>query len=114
LPVSESHVLRLLSERIKSLRNTRRWSQEQLAERASIQRSYLAALERGTRNPSVRTLVKLANALNVSVSDLFDSNFREWALLLSAKRTADFDNLGNPSENFKLSNSGFVPAGRGD
>jgi transcriptional regulator with XRE-family HTH domain len=42
-----------------------------------MQRSYLAALERGTRNPSVRTLLKLANALTVSVSDLFDSKFRE-------------------------------------
>jgi transcriptional regulator with XRE-family HTH domain len=42
-----------------------------------MQRSYLAALERGTRNPSIRTLVKVANALSVSVSDLLDSKFRE-------------------------------------
>lgn len=55
----------------------RKWSQEKLAERASMQRSYIAALERGSRNPSVRTLVKVANALAVSVSDLFDSKFRE-------------------------------------
>jgi transcriptional regulator with XRE-family HTH domain len=47
------------------------WTQEQLAERASIQRSYVADLERGYRNPSVRTLVKLANALGSSVGGLF-------------------------------------------
>jgi transcriptional regulator with XRE-family HTH domain len=77
LPVSESHVLRLLAERIKSLRTARGWSQEDLAERASMQRSYLADLERGRRNPSVRTLVKIANALAVTVPGLFDPGASE-------------------------------------
>jgi transcriptional regulator with XRE-family HTH domain len=36
-----------------------------------MQRSYVADLERGYRNPSVRTLVKLANALGISVPRLF-------------------------------------------
>jgi transcriptional regulator with XRE-family HTH domain len=72
LPVSETQVLVRLAERIKALRRSKRWSQEVLAERASIQRSYLADLERGSRNPSVRTLVKIANAFKVSLKDLFD------------------------------------------
>jgi len=72
LAVSETHVLRLLAERLKSLRRVKGWSQEQLAEQAAIQRSYLADLERGYRNPSVRTLVKLANAFDVSVAALFE------------------------------------------
>ena len=38
-----------------------------------MQRSYVADLERGFRNPSVRTLVKLANALGVEISDLLSS-----------------------------------------
>jgi len=37
-----------------------------------MQRSYLADLERGYRNPSVRTLVKLANAFEVSLPALFE------------------------------------------
>ena len=45
------------------------------AERASMQRSYLADLERGHRNPSVRTLVKVANAFGVPVADLLQ-NFK--------------------------------------
>jgi transcriptional regulator with XRE-family HTH domain len=53
------------------LRTEKDWSQEQLAERASIQRSYLADLERGARNPSVRTLIKISNALGVSIRHLF-------------------------------------------
>jgi transcriptional regulator with XRE-family HTH domain len=76
LPVSETNVLRLLAERIKALRRAKDWSQEQLAERAAIQRSYLADLERGHRNPSVRTLVKIANALAVPLPTLFQEPAR--------------------------------------
>jgi transcriptional regulator with XRE-family HTH domain len=46
--------------------------QEQFAERAAMQRSYLADLERGHRNPSTRTLVRLANAFDVPLRDLLD------------------------------------------
>jgi transcriptional regulator with XRE-family HTH domain len=72
LPVSETQILRLLAERIKALRGTRGWTQEQLADRASMQRSYLADLELGRRNPSVRTLVRLANAFGIAVGELFE------------------------------------------
>jgi transcriptional regulator with XRE-family HTH domain len=70
LPVSETEVLRRLALRLKELRRQKGWSQEELAEKASVQRSYIADLERGYRNPSVRTLVKIANAMKVSVRDL--------------------------------------------
>ena len=72
MPVSETQVLRFLAERIKALRRERGWSQEQLAERAAMQRSYLGDLELGRRNPSVRTLVKVANALGVPVAALLE------------------------------------------
>jgi transcriptional regulator with XRE-family HTH domain len=74
LAVSETTVLKKLARRIISLRAEKKWSQEVLAERTSIQRSYIADLERGSRNPSVRTLVKLANGLGVSVQSLFTSD----------------------------------------
>jgi transcriptional regulator with XRE-family HTH domain len=74
LPVSESTALLRLARRIKGLRAAKGWSQEQMAERASLQRSYLADLERGSRNLSVRTLIKIANALRVSLRDLFDED----------------------------------------
>jgi transcriptional regulator with XRE-family HTH domain len=64
--------LRLLAERIKALRGAKGWTQEQLAERASMQRSYLADLELGRRNPSVRTLVKVANAFGIPVPELLE------------------------------------------
>jgi transcriptional regulator with XRE-family HTH domain len=70
LAISESQALRLLAKRIRRLRRVHHWSQEQLG--ASIQRSYLADLERGFRNPSVRTLVKIANGLGAPVRELFE------------------------------------------
>ena len=72
MPLSETHVLVRLAERIKTLRAAKDWSQEVLAERASMQRSYVADLERGSRNPSVRTLVKIANAFKVTLKELFE------------------------------------------
>jgi transcriptional regulator with XRE-family HTH domain len=72
LPVSETQTLRQLAARIKALRDANAWSQEQLAERAAMQRSYLADLELGRRNPSVRTLVRLANAFGIPISELFE------------------------------------------
>jgi transcriptional regulator with XRE-family HTH domain len=55
------------------------WTQKQLAERAAIQRSYLGDLELGRRNPSVRTLVKVANALGVGVAELLEGGQKERA-----------------------------------
>jgi transcriptional regulator with XRE-family HTH domain len=72
LPISETQILRLLAERIRTLREAKGWTQEQFAERAAMQRSYLGDLELGRRNPSVRTLVKVANAFGVSVPELFE------------------------------------------
>jgi transcriptional regulator with XRE-family HTH domain len=72
LPASDTQIRRLLARKIKTLRRVRDWTQEELAERAGMQRSYLADLERGSRNPSLRTILKMANALGVTVSALLE------------------------------------------
>lgn len=57
----------------------RRWrgqlglSQEQLAERAGLHRTYISDVERGARNLSLESISKLAMALDISVSTLFPS-----------------------------------------
>ncbi len=46
-------------------------SQEALAHIAGIERSYMGAIERGERNPSLEKISSLAKALRISVSELF-------------------------------------------
>ncbi|HEY8938962.1 MAG TPA: helix-turn-helix transcriptional regulator [Cellvibrio sp.] len=55
---------------VKQLRDTRRLSQEALAERADLNRTYLGEVERGVAIPSLATIAKIATALNLPTSDL--------------------------------------------
>lgn len=58
-------VVGLLGRNVRALRRERGLSQEELAHRAEMERSYVSDIERGTRNPSVKALGKLAEALKV-------------------------------------------------
>lgn len=62
----------LLGGTIVKLRKSRNMTQEVLAEKASINVSYLAKIENGYVNTTVRYLIKLARGLQVSVKDLFE------------------------------------------
>jgi transcriptional regulator with XRE-family HTH domain len=55
---------------VRQLREAKGWSQEVLAERANLNRSYVGELERGQAIPSLVTLEKLGQALGVSLSNL--------------------------------------------
>jgi transcriptional regulator with XRE-family HTH domain len=58
----------------KAIRRRRReldFSQEELAERAELHRTYISDIERGERNPSLENIEKLAKALNISIARLF-------------------------------------------
>ncbi len=61
-----------LGMRIKYLRNEIGISQEELADRAGIDRTYITSVECGKRNISIVNIEKIANALGVSFSKLFD------------------------------------------
>jgi transcriptional regulator with XRE-family HTH domain len=55
---------------VRQLREQHSWSQEALAERADLSRSYVGELERGQAIPSLLTLHKLAQALDLSLANL--------------------------------------------
>jgi transcriptional regulator with XRE-family HTH domain len=63
-------LVQVLGENVRRLRKAKGLSQEELALDAGMKRSYLSDLERGTRNPSVRALGRLADALAVDPRDL--------------------------------------------
>ena len=60
-----------LGMHIKYLRSVKRWSQEDLALEAEVNKNYISDLERGTRNPTVKVLEKIAKAFSISLSELF-------------------------------------------
>jgi transcriptional regulator with XRE-family HTH domain len=60
-----------LGGNIKKLREKRRWSQEELAEKADIHVSYVGQIERGMRYPSLKILFRLSDALEVKITVLF-------------------------------------------
>jgi transcriptional regulator with XRE-family HTH domain len=64
-------LLRALGWRVRQLRESKGWTQETLAGRAALDRSYVAGIEAGLRNPSTKALAKLARALGVTLSELF-------------------------------------------
>ena len=61
-----------LGAAIKRERSNLGISQGELAERAGLHRTYVSDVERGTRNPSIQSVEKLARALHVSVAKLFE------------------------------------------
>ena len=63
------HLIKLGSQ-IKNLRKASGISQERLALEAGIDRSYMGSIERGVRNVTFLTLVKIAEHLKCPVSEL--------------------------------------------
>jgi transcriptional regulator with XRE-family HTH domain len=67
-------VAKALGKRIRQLRQAKGWSQEYLAERADMHRTYMWGIEQGVRNPSIRHLTQIADALDVPIGSLFDAS----------------------------------------
>ena len=67
-------VVQLLGANVRYHRKRLGLSQERLALDAGMERSYVSDLERGTRNPSVRALGRLADALGVDAKVLLEKS----------------------------------------
>lgn len=63
---------KLIGLRIKELRKRQGLSQDVLAEKAETSPNYVSRMERGTENPTLDMLIKLSEALDVDMADLFD------------------------------------------
>ncbi|GED14036.1 helix-turn-helix domain-containing protein [Aneurinibacillus migulanus] len=60
----------IVGENIKKFRKREKMTQNELAKKSKISRSYLADVENGRYNPSIDTLKSIASALNVGISEL--------------------------------------------
>ena len=58
---------------VQRLRRAKDWSQEELADRAGLHRTYVSGVERGIRNPTITVVEKLARTLETTVGELLDA-----------------------------------------
>ncbi|MDR3442763.1 MAG: helix-turn-helix transcriptional regulator [Legionella sp.] len=68
------HLLENLAKNVRVYRLKNVLSQEQLAEQCGFHRTYIGSIERGERNVTLSTLEILSEALNVSITQLLNSN----------------------------------------
>ena len=61
-----------LGENIRSLREQQGLSQEDLAEKADLDRTYIGGVERGERNLTILSALKVADALGICLSNLVE------------------------------------------
>ena len=66
-------IAKQIGDRLRSYRNQKGWSQEELAEQAGLPPTYIGQLERGEKNATLDSISKVALALNISLSQLFES-----------------------------------------
>lgn len=66
----DADILVRFGERVRELRKKAGLSQEQLADRCELDRTYVGGIERGERNVSLRNIAIIARALGVTISDL--------------------------------------------
>jgi len=61
-------------KRLRELRTKKGLSQEKFSFECELDRTYIASIERGKRNVSIKNIEKISNAFGMSVSDFFNSN----------------------------------------
>ncbi len=68
--MQDKTILKNISKNIKSYRKAKGLSQEKLAEKCDLHRTYIGAVERAEKNITIKSLVKIANALDINIADL--------------------------------------------
>lgn len=68
---TEQKFLTDFGKRIAAIRKQKGITQEQLADKVELHRTYIGFIEQGKRNPSVANVRKIAKALDISLKELF-------------------------------------------
>ncbi|MBI4396097.1 MAG: helix-turn-helix transcriptional regulator [Elusimicrobia bacterium] len=67
-----SDIRKELGQRLRVLRRRRGMTQEDMADRCGLHWTYIGGLERGERNPTLTTMLKIANGLSVPINELLN------------------------------------------
>ena len=68
---TKKEILIKFGETVRNIRKEKGLSQEQLAFKADLHRTYIGMIERAEKNITLLNIEKIANALTVSINDLF-------------------------------------------
>ena len=68
----ECDILKQFGNHLKSIRISKGLSQSELAFRGSFDRNYIGMVERGVRNPSLKSLFRIAQSLDITLQELFN------------------------------------------
>ena len=68
----ERKILKQFGSKVKTLRIEKGWSQEELAKRTGLHRTYIGSIERSERNVSLINIEKIAKSLRVECKDLLE------------------------------------------
>lgn len=66
-----SRVRKSFGKRVRELRKQKGYSQEELADKAGLHRTYIGSIERGEQNVSIDNIGKIAKSLGVKINELF-------------------------------------------
>jgi transcriptional regulator with XRE-family HTH domain len=69
-PLAHDPVVIALGAAIRDAKRSRGISQEELAHRAAIDRSYMSSIERGVQNPGILSIVRIARAMEMTLTEL--------------------------------------------
>lgn len=69
---SKQNILIKFGERVREIRKEKGLSQEELAHKADLHRTYIGMIERAEKNITLVNIDKIANALEISIKDIFN------------------------------------------
>lgn len=69
--MSKKKILIAFGDRVRELRKEKGLSQEELADKAGLHRTYIGMIERGEKNITLTNIEKTANALDIDIKKLF-------------------------------------------
>lgn len=80
-----SDIAKIIGQRIRNYRTQKGLSQEKLAELAGCHPTYIGQLERGEKNATLESVEKIASAIDISLSELFDKLGKSGSNNIAAK-----------------------------